>query len=168
MWNHITAQDASAQNLSAWIGDEELRTLLSTVRTGGDPHLTRHRLHRFLCWCTDSQIPEPLTLARTVGAWWWPQIRAFIATGITNAGTEGYIRLVTQTKRVGCGFRNGRTRPAASVCTARGTHSRNPDQRVFTWGSRARFMGRTGQQQTDIPLNIPLNSLRQRAFHQIG
>jgi hypothetical protein len=75
------------------------------VRTGGDPHLTRHRLHRFLAWCIDSQIPELLTLATTIDTW-WPEINAFIATGITNARTEGYNRLVKQVKRAACGFRN--------------------------------------------------------------
>jgi len=105
MWNAITAEDPSAQILSAWIAKEELRTLLSTVRNGGDPHLTRHRLHRFLTWCIDSQIPELLTLASTIDAW-WPEINAFIATGITNARTEGYNRLVKTVKRTGCGFRN--------------------------------------------------------------
>ncbi|ASX00399.1 hypothetical protein CKJ58_11025 [Mycobacterium intracellulare subsp. chimaera] len=76
-----------------------------TVRVGGDPHLTRHRLHRFLSWCIDSQIPELLTLATTIDTW-WPEINAFIATGITNARTEGYNRLVKQVKRAACGFRN--------------------------------------------------------------
>jgi Transposase len=66
MWNRICAEDPSAQILSAWIAEEELRTLLATVRVGGDAHLTRHRLHRFLAWCIDSQIPELLTLAATV------------------------------------------------------------------------------------------------------
>jgi transposase len=105
MWNQIQAEDPSAQILTAWIAKEELRTLLSTVRLGGDPHLTRHRLHRFLAWCIDSQIPELLTLAATVDTW-WPEINAFVQTGITNARTEGYNRLVKQVKRVSCGFRN--------------------------------------------------------------
>jgi transposase len=105
MWNAIIAEDDTSQILSAWIAKEELRTLLSTVRVGGDPHLTRHRLHRFLSWCIDSQIPELLTLATTVDTW-WPEINAFIATGITNARTEGYNRLVKQVKRAACGFRN--------------------------------------------------------------
>ncbi len=105
MWNAIVAEDDTGQILSAWIAKEELRTLLSTVRAGGDAHLTRHRLHRFLSWCIDSQIPELLTLAATVDTW-WPEINAFIATGITNARTEGYNRLVKQVKRVACGFRN--------------------------------------------------------------
>jgi transposase len=105
MWNRIIAADPSAQILSAWIAKEELRTLLSTVSIGGDPHLARHRLHRFLAWCIDSQIPELLTLASTVDTW-WPEINAFLTTGITNARTEGYNRLLKQVKRVGCGFRN--------------------------------------------------------------
>jgi transposase len=105
MWNTITDEDPSSQILSAWIAKEELRTLLSTVRVGGDAHLTRHRLHRFLSWCIDSQIPELLTLATTIDTW-WPEINAFVTTGITNARTEGYNRLVKQVKRVGCGFRN--------------------------------------------------------------
>jgi hypothetical protein len=82
----------SAQILSAWIAKEELRTLLSTVRVGGDPHLTRHRLHRFLVWCVDSEIPEFVALAKTVDAW-WPEIHAFVRTGIINTRTEGYNRL---------------------------------------------------------------------------
>jgi transposase len=105
MWNQINDADPTAQILSAWIAKEELRTLLSTVRAGGDPHLTRHRLHRFLTWCIDSNIPELLTLAHSIDTW-WPQIDAFITTGITNARTEGHNRLVKQVKRAGCGYRN--------------------------------------------------------------
>ncbi|MGZ6770010.1 MAG: ISL3 family transposase [Mycobacteriaceae bacterium] len=105
MWNTIVEEDPSAQILSAYIAKEELRTLLSTVRVGGDPHLTRHRAHRFLTWCIDSRIPELLTLATTVDAW-WPAINAFVLTGITNARTEGYNRLVKAVKRAACGFRN--------------------------------------------------------------
>lgn len=105
MWNALVAEDPSAQILSAWIAKEELRTLLATARIGGDAHLTRHRLHRFLCWCIDSEIPELLTLATTVDTW-WPEINAFLTTGITNARSEGYNRLNKQVKRVGCGFRN--------------------------------------------------------------
>jgi transposase len=105
MWNAIVSEDDTSQILSAWIAKEELRTLLSTVRIGADPHLSRHRLHRFLAWCIDSQIPELLTLAATIDQW-WPEINAFVQTGITNARTEGYNRLVKQVKRGGCGFRN--------------------------------------------------------------
>ena len=110
MWNAIVAEDHTGQILSAWIAKEELRTLLSTVRVGGDPHLTRHRLHRFLSWCIASQIPELLTLATTVDAW-WPEINAYVRTGITNARTEGYNRLVKQVKRVGFNRPSGPGQP---------------------------------------------------------
>ena len=42
-----------------------------------------------------SQIPELLTLAATIDAW-WPEINAYVHTGITNARAEGYNRLVKQ------------------------------------------------------------------------
>ncbi|MDV6278523.1 ISL3 family transposase [Rhodococcus erythropolis] len=105
MWNALIDEDPSGQILAAYIGKEEMRTLLSTVRLGGDPHLTRHRLHNFFDWCADSDIPELLTLATTVETW-WPEINAFLRTGITNARTEGYNRLVKTVKRSACGFRN--------------------------------------------------------------
>ncbi len=105
MWNAIVDEDPSAQILTAHIAKEELRSLLATVRVGGDPHLTRHRLYRFLAWCIDSNVPELISLAKTVDAW-WPEINAFVLTGITNARTEGYNRLVKTVKRSACGFRN--------------------------------------------------------------
>jgi hypothetical protein len=131
MWNRIQDEDPSAQILSAWIAKEELRTLLSTVRVGGDAHLTRHRLHRFPSWYIDSHIPELLTLAGTVDHW-WPEINAFISTGITNARTEGYNRLLKQVKRVGCGFRNpdNSARRIRFHCT-RKTAGCNPDRMLI-------------------------------------
>jgi len=131
MWNQIQAEDPSAQILTAWIAKEELRTLLATVRLGGDPHLTRHRLHRFLTWCIDSQIPELLTLAATVDDW-WPEINAFVQTGITNARTEGYNRLVKQVKRVACGFRKSRALgPPDTIPLHPQTAGRNPDLKLI-------------------------------------
>lgn len=101
IWNTILEEDPSAQILSAYIAKEKLRTLLSTVRVGGDSHLTRRRLPRFLTWCIDSRIPELLTLAKTVDAW-WPANNAFVLTWII----EGHNRLVKAVKRAACGFRN--------------------------------------------------------------
>jgi transposase len=118
MWNAIVSEDHSGQILSAWIAKEELRTLLSTVRVGGDAHLTRHRLHRFLAWCIDSQIPELLTLASTVDTW-WPEINAFVQTGITNVWAPH----CTSWDRSGSfGVGRGRGR-AVGVTIAQGTDS---------------------------------------------
>ena len=131
MWNGICAEDPRAQILSAWIAKEELRTLLAmvcvTVRVGGDAPLTRHRLHRFQAWCIDSQIPELTTLAAAVNTW-WPEINAFLTTGITNARTEGYNRLLKQVKRAGCGFRNRpNSGPPDTIPLHPQTAGRNPD-----------------------------------------
>lgn len=114
MWNAIVDEDPSHQILMAYIGKEEFRRLLSTVRVGGDPHLARHRLHRFFAWCADSNVPELLTLAATVDTW-WPEINEFHETGITNARTEGYNRLVRAVKRSACGFLEPRELTAADT-----------------------------------------------------
>ena len=87
------------------------------MRVGGDVRLTRHGLHRFLSQCIDSQIPELLTLAGTVDTW-WPEINAFIQTGITNAGAESYNRLVKQVKRAPADSETETTRPAGYDSTA--------------------------------------------------
>ena len=50
-------------------------------------------------------MPEVTTLARTIEAC-WPQILAFIDTGITNARTEATNRMVTDAARIASGFRN--------------------------------------------------------------
>ncbi|AWK76263.1 hypothetical protein CBI38_32870 (plasmid) [Rhodococcus oxybenzonivorans] len=104
MWNVIVGEDPTSHILSAHITKEELRTLLFTVKIGGDPHLTQHRLHRFLAWCIDSNIPELLTLAKTVMRGGRDQrVRQHRDH---RCRTEGYNRLVKAVKRAGCGFRN--------------------------------------------------------------
>jgi hypothetical protein len=50
-------------------------------------------------------VPEVITLAKTIEAW-WPQILAFLDTGITNAGTEANNRLIKDAARIAFGFRN--------------------------------------------------------------
>ena len=100
MWNAIVAEDDTGQILSAWIAKEELRTLLSTVRAGGDaapdpppaapvPGLV-HRL-------PNPRATHPGHHHRHLVA----RNQRLRATGITNARTEGYNRLVKtgQTRR---------------------------------------------------------------------
>ena len=73
-----------------------------------------------MTWFADSRVRKPLTLAATVDTW-WPEINPFVTTGITNARTEGYNRLVKQVKRAACGFRNpcNSTRRIRFHCTRR-------------------------------------------------
>ncbi|MCB9408873.1 ISL3 family transposase [Mycolicibacterium sp.] len=105
MWNALIDNDPSAQILSAYIAKEELRQLLAAARDRVDDAEIRTRLYRFYSWCADTKIPELHRLATTIETW-WPAILAFLHTGLSNARTEGYNRLVKQVKRVACGFRN--------------------------------------------------------------
>jgi transposase len=104
MWNGLIDSDPTGQILTAWIAKEELRALLSLARTNPDRDQIARRLYVFYDWCARTDIDELHTLAGTVETW-WPAIEAFIATGITNARSEGLNRLVKQVKRVACGFR---------------------------------------------------------------
>ena len=105
MWNGLIDSDPSAQILTAWIAKEELRSLLALARTGATRSEIAARLHTFYAWCAQAQIDELITLATTVETW-WPAILAFLETGLTNARTEGLNRLVKQSKRSACGYRN--------------------------------------------------------------
>jgi transposase len=105
MWNGCVDHDPSGQILSAWIAKEELRALCATAAAGGHRHEIRDRLYAFYRWCADADIPELTTLAETIETW-WPAVAVFLATGITNARTEGTNRLIKQVKRADSGFRN--------------------------------------------------------------
>jgi hypothetical protein len=37
---------------------------------------------------------------------WWPAILVALTDEVSNARTEGFNRIIKQTKRVGCGFRS--------------------------------------------------------------
>ena len=105
MWNGCIDGDATGEILTAWIAKEELRALLATAHRGGPRDEIRHRLWRFYSWCADANIDELSTLATTIDTW-WPAVEVFLATGITNARTEGTNRLVKHVNRAAFGFRN--------------------------------------------------------------
>ena len=50
-------------------------------------------------------MPETTRLANTIQTW-WPAILVALTQQVTNARTEGFNRIIKQTKRVGCGYRN--------------------------------------------------------------
>ena len=105
MWEEILTQEATGELLAAWIAKEELRYLLSLARQHALPSEISNRLFAFYDWCARADVPEVTTLARTIEAW-WPQILAFIDTGITNARTEATNRMVKDAARIAFGFRN--------------------------------------------------------------
>jgi transposase len=105
MWTEILAQEATGELLATWIAKEELRFLLALARTHAARPEISDRLFAFYDWCARADVPEVTTLAKTIEAW-WPQILAFIDTGITNAGTEANNRLIKDAARIAFGFRN--------------------------------------------------------------
>jgi transposase len=90
---------------AAWNAKEDLLDLLATARTHPDREQVRDLLYRFYRRCADAGIPELERLASTVEAW-WPEILAFLNTGITNAGSEGTNRVIKTVARDAYGFRN--------------------------------------------------------------
>ncbi len=98
-------REATGELLAAWIAKEELRYLLAVARTHPAQSDVSNRLFAFYDWCARADVPEVTTLARTIEAW-WPQILAFLDTGITNAVTEANNRLIKDAARIAFGFRN--------------------------------------------------------------
>jgi transposase len=105
MWDEIQQQEATGELLAAWIAKEELRFLLSLARTRPPRSEISNRLFAFYDWCARADVPEVTTLAKTIEAW-WPQVLAFIDTGITNARTEATNRMIKDAARIAFGFRN--------------------------------------------------------------
>jgi transposase len=105
MWEEILAQEATGELLATWIAKEELRYLLSLARQQAPRSEISNRLFAFYDWCARADVPEVTTLAKTIEAW-WPQILAFIDTGITNATTEATNRMIKDAARIAFGFRN--------------------------------------------------------------
>jgi transposase len=105
MGEEILTREATGELLAAWIAKEELRYLLSLARQHAPRSEISNRLFAFYDWCARADVPEVTTLARTIEAW-WPQILAFIDTGITNARTEATNRMIKDAARIAFGFRN--------------------------------------------------------------
>jgi transposase len=91
--------------LAAWNAKEDLLDLLATARTHPDREDVCDLLYRFYRRCADAGLPELERLATTVQTW-WPQILAFLQTGITNAGSEATNRVTKTLARAAYGFRN--------------------------------------------------------------
>jgi transposase len=91
--------------LAAWNAKEDLLDLLAVARTQPTREQVHRLLHRFYTRCAATDLPELHRLATTIETW-WPQIHAFLITGITNAGSEGTNRVIKTIARDAYGFRN--------------------------------------------------------------
>ncbi|MDQ1721411.1 MAG: transposase [Pseudonocardiales bacterium] len=98
----LDAGDREAQIGSAWIAAQDLR-LIYQARGRAD---AEQRLHRWLTFCADTEIPELHRLARTIDSW-RPELLAYFDTGgASNGPTEATNLLIKKVKRSGHGFRN--------------------------------------------------------------
>ncbi|MDA0643106.1 ISL3 family transposase [Nonomuraea ferruginea] len=120
-------QRLGAPILAAWNAKEDLLDLLALARTRPDRTVIADRLFRFYDRCAASGLPELERLATTIETW-WPEILAFLRTGITNAGSEGTNRVIKTTARDAYGFRNPENQRLRTRCatTRRGRGHLNP------------------------------------------
>jgi transposase len=86
---------------AAWGVKERLRMLLAER----EPSKIRWRLADFYDAAIDAHLPEATRLATTIQTW-WAAILVALTHDVSNARTEGFNRIIKQTKRVGCGYRN--------------------------------------------------------------
>jgi len=100
----LDAADPNGDILAAWIAKELLRDVLACTARGGLRYQIRDALYRFYAFCAACSVPEIAKLAQTVSDWQAPMILA-IQTGLSNARSEGYNRLVKHVGRIAFGFR---------------------------------------------------------------
>jgi transposase len=97
----LALDDPTGEVGAAWAVKERLRMLLNEP----SPERIRHRLWQFYDAAARADTPETTRLATTIETW-WPAIHVALTQDVTNARTEGFNRVIKQTKRVACGFRN--------------------------------------------------------------
>lgn len=100
----LDAADPGGDILAAWIAKELLREVLACIDRGGLRYEIAATLYRFYAFCAATTVPEIHQLADTIEAWQTPMIRA-IETGLSNARSEGYNRIVKHVGRTAFGFR---------------------------------------------------------------
>lgn len=120
LFEKLTSADPHGDIAAAWIAKELLRDVLRCTDRGGLRHEIRDRLYRFYTFCAACRVPEIGKLATTVSAWQEPMILA-ITTGLSNARSEGYNRIVKHVGRIAFGFRTpeNQRRRVRWACTRR-------------------------------------------------
>lgn len=116
----LDAADPAGDILAAWIAKELLRDVLACTATGGMRYDVSATLGRFYAFCAATKVPEIHDLAKTIETWQRPMILA-ITTGLSNARSEGYNRIVKHVGRIAFGFRNpgNQRRRVRWACTRR-------------------------------------------------
>jgi transposase len=104
LFEKLTCADPNGDIAAAWIAKEMLRDVLACTERGGLSYEIRDALYRFYTFCAACSVPEIATLAHTICTWQEPMILA-IQTGLSNARSEGYNRIVKHVGRIAFGFR---------------------------------------------------------------
>jgi len=105
LFARLTAADPGGDIAAAWIAKELLRDVLACTARGGLSYEIREALYRFYTFCAACSVPEIRRFADTICTWQDPMILA-IQTGLSNARSEGYNRIVKHIGRIAFGFRN--------------------------------------------------------------
>jgi transposase len=122
----LQADPGGQEIAAAWIGKEKLRHALNLRArvTGSVPceRNVRDRLFALYDWCAQNDdIPELLSLARTVSRW-ENEIVCAVLTGVTNATSESLNRLAKLEARLAYGFCNpANQRRRVRIACTRGT-----------------------------------------------
>ena len=117
----LASEDTTNEIGAAHAVKERLRLLLAE----SDPPRIRARLFDVYNAAADAHMDETTRLAKTIETW-WPAILTALTEDVTNARTEGFNRIIKDTKRVGCGYRNMenyRRRILAHITLTRGVRS---------------------------------------------
>lgn len=104
LFEKLTSADPNGDIAAAWITKELLRDMLACTGRGALPYQIRDALYRFYAFCAACRVPEIHQLAETIEIWQAPMILA-IETGLSNARSEGYNRIVKHVGRIAFGFR---------------------------------------------------------------
>ena len=97
----FASDDPTGEPGAAWGVKEGLRMIL-TSRTLQRPRDAKQRLEGGM---KDTTTDETTRLWDTLNAW-WPAIKVFITSRVTNARTEAANTAIKHIKRTGCGYRN--------------------------------------------------------------
>jgi len=105
MFIKLDTFDPDGDLVAAWITKGLLRNVLACKYRGGLRYHIAAALEEFYTFAAACKVPEIHTLATTVDTWQQPIIAA-IDTGLSNARSEGYNRIVKHIGRIAFGFRN--------------------------------------------------------------
>jgi len=104
LFDKLTSADPNGDIAAAWIAKELLRDVLACSARGGLRYEISAALYEFYAFCAACSVPEIVKLATTISDWQEPMILA-IETGLSNARSEGYNRIVKHVGRIAFGFR---------------------------------------------------------------